>query len=62
MADDVGRVAELINSGTLSTTGPAIGEPVPDFELSDQFGNVVRLSEAKGAGKALILFHRSASR
>ena len=58
-------MAELINSGDpiddRFPTGPAVGEPVPDFVLPDQFGNTVRLSEARGAGKALILFHRSAS-
>ena len=42
-------------------TGPAVGEPVPDFALPDQFGNTVRFSEVRGTGQALILFHRSAS-
>ena len=42
-------------------TGPAIGEPAPDFALPDQFGNLVRFSEARGTNQALVLFHRSAS-
>ena len=41
--------------------GPGIGEPVPDFELPNQFGKMVRFSEARGDKQALILFHRSAS-
>ena len=43
------------------TTGPEIGEPVPDFSLPDQFGNLVHYAAAKGSKKALILFYRSAS-
>ena len=42
-------------------TGPAVGEAVPDFELPDQHGNLVRFSEARDGSKALVLFHRSAS-
>ncbi len=42
-------------------TGPAVGEPVPDFVLPDQHGNPVRLSTVRGTAQALILFHRSAS-
>ena len=42
-------------------TGPDIGETVPLFELPDQFGNLVRYPEVRGSGRALILFHRSAS-
>jgi hypothetical protein len=56
---------ELTNSGDPVDddfpSGPAIGELVPDFELSDQFGNRVRFSEARGKNRALVLFHRSAS-
>ena len=58
-------MAELINAGDPFTedfpTGPAVGEPVPDFALPDQNGNSVRFSEVRGEGRALILFHRSAS-
>ena len=55
----------LINAGDPSNenfpTGPAIGEPVPDFELPDQFGNLTRYSKVRGTSQALILFQRSAS-
>ena len=56
---------ELINAGDPTDenfpTGPAIGEPVPDFELQDQFGNLTRYSKVRGTSQALILFQRSAS-
>lgn len=56
---------ELINSGDpideKFPTGPAIGEPLPDFELPDQFGNLTRYSKSRGGSRALVLFHRSAS-
>ena len=56
---------ELINGGDPQSddfpTGPTIGEAVPDFALPDHRGNVVRYSEARGTGQALILFYRSAS-
>ncbi len=42
-------------------TGPAVGDVLPDFELPDQRGNLVRFSEARGGSQALVLFHRSAS-
>ena len=43
------------------STGPEVGESLPDFELYDQYGNLVRFSAARGESKALVLFHRSAS-
>ena len=56
---------ELINAGDPTRedfpTGPALGEPVPDFILPDQSGSHVRFSETRGGNRALILFHRSAS-
>ena len=42
-------------------TGPAVGDVVPDFELPNQFGSLVRFSEARAGSRALVLFHRSAS-
>ena len=58
-------MAQLVNAGDPVDedfpTGPAIGEPVPDFELPDQRGNLVRFSAVRNGHKALILFHRSAS-
>ena len=56
---------DLINAGDPMDeefpTGPAVGEPVPDFTLPDQSGTLIRFSAFRGAGRALILFHRSAS-
>ena len=58
-------MSRLLNGGDPTCddfpTGPAIGEPVPDFTLPDQFGNPVRFSEVRGGNNALVLFHRSAS-
>ncbi len=58
-------IPELVNAGDPIgedfPTGPAVGEPVPDFALPDQFGNQVRFSDFRGRNRALILFHRSAS-
>lgn len=42
-------------------TGPAVGEPVPDFTLPDQHGKPIHFSEVRGKNQALILFYRSAS-
>ena len=41
-------------------TGPAVGEPLPDFTLPDQSGRPVNFSEARGGNRALVMFHRSA--
>lgn len=58
-------MSELVNSGDPIgvdfPTGPALGEPVPDFKLRDQFGQLISFSAVRGTDKALILFHRSAS-
>lgn len=35
---------------------PAIGEPAPDFELSNQFGETIRLSELRGTPVALVFY------
>ncbi len=42
-------------------TGPEIGARAVDFELPDQLGRRVRLSQIAAGRKALILFYRSAS-
>jgi peroxiredoxin len=42
-------------------TGPAIGEPFPDFTLPDQHGNAVTFSATRGGKRAMIVVHRSAS-
>jgi hypothetical protein len=43
-----------------ATTGPAIGERVPDFTLPDQNGKSWTLGELKGAEGLLLVFTRSA--
>ena len=42
-------------------TGPAIGEPFPDFTLPDQHGQPVHFAAAHGSKRAMIVVHRSAS-
>ena len=42
------------------STGPAIGEKVPDFKLPDQSGNLRSLKDLAGKKGAVIDFHRSA--
>ena len=44
----------------LSGKGPAVGTPFPDVTLPDQSGAPVRLHEARGGRRALVVFHRSA--
>ena len=41
-------------------TGPAVGEPVPSFVLTDQSGQRVRFPEVLAGRKALVVFQRSA--
>mgnify|MGYP006193897245 CR=1 FL=1 len=41
-------------------TGPAIGEPVPNFILPNQHGEMIDFHAALGSRKAVVVFHRSA--
>jgi hypothetical protein len=40
-------------------TGPAVGERLPDFELPDPTGRMVKLHEDRGTSKAAVAFFRS---
>ena len=40
-------------------TGPAVGDPLPDFTLPDQHGQPVNFTEARDGKRALVVFHRS---
>ena len=40
-------------------SGPAIGEALPDFTLSDQSGEPVNFTAARDGRRALVMFHRS---
>ena len=44
----------------VANLGPQVGEQVPDFELSDQFGEIHDLESVMGPNGAMLLFHRSA--
>ena len=41
-------------------TGPAVGEPLPEFTLNDQHNQPVNFSRARDGKRALVVFHRSA--
>ena len=43
-----------------ASTGPAVGERLPDFELPDAFGHPVSFHEDRGKRKAALVFYRSA--
>ncbi len=45
----------------LLPTGPAIGEPFPDFTLPDQHGAPVNFTAARAGRRALLVVHRSAA-
>ena len=42
------------------TVGPALGERLPDFELPDQNGRLVRFHQDRGGSRAAVVFYRSA--
>lgn len=41
------------------TTGPAVGDPLPDFTLPDQRGHPTGLHATRGDGRVLLTFLRS---
>lgn len=42
------------------STGPEVGERLPDFELPDAYGNRVAFHTDRGDNKAVLVFFRSA--
>ena len=44
----------------VANLGPQVGAQVPDFQLSDQFGEIQNLESVMGPNGAMLLFHRSA--
>jgi hypothetical protein len=42
------------------TTGPELGERIPEFALADQLGVVRNLHDLTGPNGLLLVFHRSA--
>ena len=45
----------------VQSLGPQVGEPVPDFRLPDQHGQIQTLESIMGPNGAMLLFHRSAN-
>jgi len=42
------------------STGPEIGERLPDFRLPDAHGQLVDYHESRGGAKSVVVFYRSA--
>ncbi len=42
------------------TTGPEVGERIPDFQAPDQFGNQRDLDSVSGPDGAMVFLYRSA--
>ena len=42
------------------SSGPKVGERLPDFELPDQSGRMLRFHEDRDGSKAAVVFFRSA--
>jgi len=56
-----GRPFDRPSPGTENwTTGPAVGEVIPEFAGKDQNGIRKTFDDIKGPNGALIIFHRSA--
>jgi len=43
-----------------ASTGPEIGERLPDFSLPDASGKMIHFHEDRGSAKAAVVFYRSA--
>ena len=41
-------------------TGPDLGEPLPDFTLQNQHGELVDFSDSRAGSRAVVVFYRSA--
>jgi len=52
--------AQRIPTDAELRTGPAIGEPFPDFSLRNQRGQLVNFEAARAGREPLLVFHRSA--
>ena len=42
------------------STGPEVGERLPDFQLPDSEGRVINFHADRGSAKAAVVFYRSA--
>lgn len=55
-----GLMAQTRQAIDVSSLGPQIGEPVPQFSLPDQNGQIQTLASIRGPNGTMLLFHRSA--
>lgn len=42
------------------STGPEVGERLPDFKLPDAHGQLIDYHESRGQAKSVVVFYRSA--
>jgi hypothetical protein len=56
----VAAIAGQLSKVDTSAIGPRVGQPVPDFSGTDQFGRQHTLSSSLGAEGAMLVFFRSA--
>lgn len=52
-------LASAVNGQNIRT-GPAVGQPVPDFSLQDQSGRTQTLKSVSGPKGTMLVFFRSA--
>ncbi len=43
-----------------ASTGPGVGDRLPDFQLPDAFGRAIAFHEDRGTHEAALVFYRSA--
>ena len=48
----------MLEPMTVHSRTAAVGQPAPDFTLTDQHGNEFTLAEALGAGPVVLVFLR----
>jgi len=56
----LGALSMMALCGQSIRTGPAVGQPVPDFAATDQNGRTQTLNTVAGAKGTMLVFFRSA--
>lgn len=56
----VALVFTAIHANAAIHTGPAVGQPIPDFSAPDQNGTMQSLKTIAGPKGAMLVFYRSA--
>lgn len=53
-----GRLVARLNETLRADVGPAVGDPMPDFALTDQSGRLVTLEALRARGPVVVSFNR----